>query len=142
MITRSYGQAVGKCVNRLRTKVRCYRVPFDDELTIPSELARDPSGAFEGVDDGLTNGYAGEPLALPRDGSPGGDLGARLAKHVVDGVFVRRPVLAVAPVILADLPALVGIVLALVKASKLLFLGDVQEELDDDDAVVDEHLFE
>ena len=50
-------------------------------------------------------------------------------EHVLDRLRVLRPLLAVAPVLVGDLPALQRVLLALLEALELLLVGDVQPEL-------------
>src|SRR6185312_142162 len=78
------------------------------------------------------------PLAVAADDLPRRVRRVGLVEHLLGGVDVFVPVLAVAPVLGADLPALVGIVLALLETPLLLVLGDGQEHLHQDHAVVDE----
>ena len=57
----------------------------------------------------------------------------------VVGVFVLGPEFALVEVGLGELPLLVGCVDAVLQAPCLLGVGDVEEELEDDDVVVGEH---
>ena len=64
-------------------------------------------------------------------------LGA--VEHVLDRLGVRRPLLAVAPVLVGELPRLQRVVLAGLEAAQLLLVGDVHPELDQDRALGDQH---
>ena len=72
----------------------------------------------------------------------GRGVGRRAREGVAVGAHVVGPQLAVVEVAQAELPALVGAVDAVLQACALLLLGDVQEQLDDRRALVDEHPLE
>src|SRR5688572_29811225 len=97
---------------------------------------------FERLHDPLEDLGAGEPLAVRRDEEPGRGPGVGPLEHLVDRLLVLVPLLAVAPVVGADLPVLVGVLLALLEAPELLLFRDVEEDLDHRTAVVGELLFE
>ena len=61
---------------------------------------------------------------------PGGVFGAGLGQHLVHGHLVLGPLLPVAPVLVGDLPLLLGGVLALGEAGQLGVLVDVDPEFD------------
>jgi hypothetical protein len=62
--------------------------------------------------------------------------------ELVVGVLVTGPELALAEVALGELPVLFGIVDAGLEAAGLLLIGDVEEELEEDDVVVVKHALE
>ena len=73
---------------------------------------------------------------------PRRELGRCLLDHLIDRGLVLVPLLAVAPVLIGDLPLLLRICLALLEALELRLLVDLDPELDDDCAPVGELLLE
>jgi hypothetical protein len=69
-------------------------------------------------------------------------LGRGAPHHLLVGVLVLIPALALLEVAGAELPILGGVVEAGPEALGLLLLGDVQEELEDGRALVRQHLLE
>src|SRR5262249_46819433 len=88
------------------------------------------------------HGDARPPFVLCRDEVPGCVLRVGLVEHFLGGVHVSRPLLPIAPIVRSDLPLLELARLSLVKARELLLLRDVEKELRDRHAVVDERLLE
>lgn len=84
--------------------------------------------------------HAGEPLVVAFDERPRWAPCARTTHHLVDGVDVGVPPLVVPPILVGHLPALVRRLLSVAEAAEQLVLADVEEELHDDRAVVDELL--
>src|SRR5262249_6519243 len=97
---------------------------------------------FERLGADLAHRHARVPLSLAGGGAPGDSPGARLLEHVFDRLVVLRPFAPLTPVVFRDLPALVGLVLALFESLELFFFRDVEADLYDGDAVRDEHLLE
>ncbi len=93
------------------------------------------AAALDLGDHGVEHRYAAELLAVGGDDVPRrpGRLGA--LEHVLDGRAVLVPALAVAPVLVGQLPALERILLALAEATQLLLGRDVHPDLHDDDAL-------
>ena len=83
-----------------------------------------------------------EVLVIAFNERPRRDLRARALNHVVDGDGVVLPTLAIAPVFVGDLPPFVLDAPAVPEPAELLVLGDVDPELDEQDAVRDQLLFE
>src|SRR3712207_485945 len=71
-------------------------------------------------------------LFRSRDHRPGRPVGVRALEHLLDRLLVGRALLAVAPVLVGQLPALQRVLLAPLEALELLLLGDVQPELHED----------
>jgi hypothetical protein len=69
-------------------------------------------------------------------------LGAGALHHIVDRQFVVGPTLAVAPVLVGQLPGFVGDLLAFLEAPQLLVWGDVQPEFQQHDAAFHQLRFE
>src|SRR5512140_1549543 len=91
-----------------------------------SELRFDAlAEALEGLD-------AREELVVRGDDGPRRVVGRGALDHVVHRALVRRPLLAVAPVLVRDLEALVGRVLPRLEAPQLLRGGDREPEFRDD----------
>src|SRR6476620_10226489 len=63
-------------------------------------------------------------------------------EHVLDRILVFAPLLAVAPVVVGQLPRLQRIALSSLEALQLLRFGDVEPELDQDHALVGQHPLE
>src|SRR3954453_12868871 len=80
------------------------------------------------------------PPARPR--RRGGSPRWGAPEHLLQRGLVGGALLAVAPVLVGELPALQGILAAPLEALQLLGLGDVQEELGEDQAVVGQHALE
>src|SRR5580704_7946492 len=91
---------------------------------------------------GLEDLHACPPLVVRLDEVPGRELGARAIDHVAHRALVSRPLLAVAPVLLGDLEALEGRLLALLEAPELLLLAHREPELHDDDAEAHQRMLE
>src|SRR5690606_19842059 len=79
---------------------------------------------------------AGMPLVVPGNQCPGrvGPVGA--VEHVLIGLPVFLGPGAVAQILRCQLPVLAGVVQALGETAQLLFLADVEHQLDDHHAVV------
>src|SRR5690349_78700 len=90
----------------------------------------------ERFDDGRSHGDAGEPLVVGGHDVPRRPLRGGVADHVLVGLHVVLPVVAFLRVGRRELPVLLGIVDALEETPLLLLARDVQEELEDDGAVV------
>src|SRR6185437_12860638 len=84
--------------------------------------------------------HPGEGLVLRLDQRPGRDLGAGPVDHVAHRPLVLGPLRAVPPVLLRDLEALEGDLLALVEAAELLLRAHLEPELRQHEAVPDELL--
>jgi LuxR family transcriptional regulator, maltose regulon positive regulatory protein len=80
----------------------------------------------------------GEPLVVGRDDVPGSPLGAGVAQHLLEGPLVVVPVAPLPNIGGRELPVLLRVVDALEEPLGLLPLGQVQHDLDDVDAVVDQ----
>src|SRR3954447_13570723 len=63
-------------------------------------------------------------------------------EHLVDGVLVVLDLVAVAPVLLCQLPAPNRVLLPVLEPAQLLLRADLQPELDDDHALEHERSFE
>lgn len=105
------------------------------------------SGIFElegthGVDDDLRDGYVAIPLVVSGDDEPRGMLFAGGRDKVVVGLLVLRPEETLFEVGESQFPMFARIVEAGLEAVLLLLVGDMEEKLEDDDIVVDEHGFE
>src|SRR5262245_59906726 len=87
------------------------------------------------LDDRGGDDQASEPLVVGRYDVPGRMLRRGIADHVLVGLHVVVPVLALLDVAGRELPVLFGVLEPFQKALLLLLPGDVQEELTDDDAV-------
>ena len=81
-------------------------------------------------------------LVVAFDQGPGRVPGACGGDHVVHRLLVRLPLLAIAPVLVGQLPALVRQTLALLEAPQLFVLGDVHPVLHQDDAMGHQLRFE
>ena len=80
-----------------------------------------------------------EPLPVGGDEVPGSPVGGCPTQDLLEGRDVGRPQVALSQVTLRELPALVGLVEPRLEPLALLVAVDVQEELDDGGALVDEH---
>ena len=69
-------------------------------------------------------------------------LGRGLLHHVLDRGLIIRPAGAIAEVLIGELPPLQGIGQAGAEAPHLLVRRDVQEQLDEADAGIDQHVLE
>src|SRR6266545_5756339 len=97
---------------------------------------------LEGVDDRGRYRQAGEPLVVGGDDVPGGVGGGRAPDHVLVGVHVGVPVLALPGVLGRELPVFLRLLEAAQEALLLLLARHVEEELPDHDPVVVEVLLE
>ena len=88
------------------------------------------------VCDHRPGGDAGEPLVVGRDHVPRRPLGARVREHLRERLLVVVPVLALGDVVRRELPVLLREVEPLQEPRPLLLLREVEEELDDPEAVV------
>src|SRR5512145_2714230 len=97
---------------------------------------------LEGLARGAKDLDPREVLVVARDERPRGPERARAGHHLVHRLLVLVPLLPVAPVIVTELPALVRRLRALLEALQLLGFRDVQPELHEHDAVLDELILE
>ena len=97
---------------------------------------------LERVDEGLADHEVAIPLAVGRHDVPRGRVGRRLRQRDLVRLLVVVPALALVDVAVLELPLLLRVLQPLFQPGLLLVLGDVQEELADDRAFVDEHAFE
>src|SRR6266540_3089641 len=89
----------------------------------------------EGLVQKLGNGPVAVPLAVGRDDVPGGVFGGAALQGDLVRLHVLRPELPLLEVRRVELPVLGGVLQAGPQAAALLLLGDVQETLDDGDAL-------
>src|SRR6201999_2237406 len=94
------------------------------------------------LDDGRGDDDPREPLVVRGHHVPRRIVAAGFADHVLIGLHVFRPELALGDVAHGKLPALVGFFDALEEAFSLLVPRDIQEELEDERAVAREMLLE
>src|SRR5205085_12455351 len=94
--------------------------------------AAGPHAALDLGVDGLDHLHAGVALGVPLDQVPRRVLGVGALQHVLQRPDVMLSLLAVAPVLVGELPPLQRVLLAALEALELLGVGDVQPELDDD----------
>src|SRR5689334_15907934 len=81
-------------------------------------------------------------LVVGLDEIPRRQVGAGARDHVANRLLVEAPLLAIAPIFGGDLEALERGVRALLESAELLLFADGEPELDDDDAVFGQSLFE
>ena len=91
---------------------------------------------------GLDRRDAGALLVVGADHRPGRELGVGLGQRLADRLGIVVPFLQPVDVDPAQLPLLQRIVLAGEETAKLLGAADIQPELDEDDALIDQHLLE
>src|SRR5271157_5572344 len=122
---RSNGMAASTAMASPPRMRSCFGFPSG----MPARVSRQGGGglvlqfAAESFHDGRQTLHPGEPLEIAFDHGPGRDIGAGLDEHLLDGLGVGVPLLAVAPVFVGQLPALVGRLLALFEAAQLLVLA-------------------
>src|SRR3954452_14668300 len=92
--------------------------------------------------DRLDHLHARPLLLVPLDEVPGRPRRVGAVEHVLDGSRVLLALLAVAPVLLRQLPRLERVLLARLEAVELLLAGEMQEELDEDHPLGGEHPLE
>ena len=97
---------------------------------------------LDAADDRLDHLDPPVALVLGRDHVPGGQRAVGQAQHVVDRLGVLGPLLAVAPVLLGQLPGLERVVPAAFEAAQLLLVREVHPELDHDHALFGQGVFE
>ncbi len=97
---------------------------------------------LEGVPQDAGDGEVAHPLAVAGHDVPRRVRGRRPGQGIAVGPHVVRPQLAVVEIAETELPPLVGAVDAVLQPFPLLLGGDVQEQLDDRRALVDEQLLE
>jgi len=85
---------------------------------------------------------SGVPFVVGGDDFPRGEVERGALEHVLGGLDVLLPLFAVAPILVVDFPAFVGVGGAGLEAAELFLLGDVEEDFDDADAGVVELAFE
>src|SRR5687768_15288861 len=90
------------------------------------------------LDDRPQDLHAREALVVALDDRPGSRARRGLDEHVLDGLVVDVPLLAVAPVLVRELPGLERIRGARLEAAELLVLRDLDPELAHDRAVADQ----
>src|SRR6185369_12287017 len=88
--------------------------------------------ALELPDDRLHDFHAREMFVLRFHQRPRCKFRRRAIYHVRDGLFIGRPLLSVAPVVLGDLESLERGLLAERETLQLLLLADLQPEFADD----------
>src|SRR5437588_9152282 len=93
---------------------------------------------IEGFEDCGGDDEAREPLAVCGNDVPWGMLGGGLLNHLLVRFLIVLPEAALLHVGHGELPIFLSIFEALEKAPLLLFLGELKEELADDDAVTRE----
>jgi hypothetical protein len=98
--------------------------------------------ALDGIEQDGGDGDVAIPLVVGGDDEPGSVFVAGVGEDVGVSVLILRPEFALVDVGVGELPILFGFVDAGLEAACLLGAGDVQEELEDDDVVVDEHALE
>jgi hypothetical protein len=98
--------------------------------------------ALHEIDDDRRDGDVAIPLVIGWDDEPRGVLAAGGGEDVVVGVDVVRPELTFLDVGVGELPLFVLVVDAGLEAAGLLFVRDVEIELEDEDVVVGEEAFE
>src|SRR3954466_14339917 len=125
-----------RCHGRIRLLARSFV-----NRSVASRAAS-PEGLLEPVAQGPQDLDPGPALVLGLDQGPGRAGRAGAVDHVVDGLFVLVPPLAVSPVLRRDLEPLELHVLAFLEAPELLVLADGEPELDYDDAGLRELLLE
>src|SRR6185503_2389065 len=92
----------------------------------------------QGLDHRRRHHHSGEPLVVRGHDVPRRSLGRRVANHVLVRLHVVVPVPALLDVARGELPVLLGLLDATQEALALLLLGDVEEELADDDPIAGE----
>ena len=102
-----------------------------DHLQINLGLRHLHAQVFHGGRNDLRDRQVAKPLVIGRDDVPGRFFLAGLGKYVLERFGVVIPQLTFLVVALADLPVSRGIIKPLLEAFKLLFLADMQKELDD-----------
>ena len=93
----------------------------------------------QGLEDHLAHGEAAVVGVLALDDQPGGVGGARLADHLLVHLLELVVGLEPFPVAVGDPPAGERVLLQALEPLLLLFFGQVQPELDDQRALVDQH---
>src|SRR5215469_15973996 len=115
-------------------------------LAISSSLALSTWGYARSRDakpvhDRGRNHQSAEPLVVGRHHIPWAVLGGGVPDHVLVGVLVFIPVVAFGHVRARELPVFFGLLRSFQKASLLFLLRNMQEKLNDDDAIADEISF-
>ncbi len=100
------------------------------------------AGVVEAVEHRLHGGEAAAALVLAPDHGPGGDGAVAAVEHLGDGGGVVVPAGEAVDVGLAELPLLQRVALALEELAQLLGAADGEPELDEDDAVLHQHVLE
>jgi dTMP kinase len=88
------------------------------------------------------DGEIAEPLLVRRNDEPGGVGRAAAAERVFVGGGIFVPEFPLFEVVNRDFPALIAIVDSFLEATFLFILADVQEEFENSDVILAEHLFE
>jgi hypothetical protein len=97
---------------------------------------------LEGVDQDAGDDDVAVPLLVRGNDKPGGVLATGGGEDVLISGSILWPELALAEVGGIEFPVLVGVVETGLEAASLLVAGDVEEELEDDDVVIDEEVLE
>ena len=92
---------------------------------------------LETLCDDLRDRQVAKPFVVRRDYKPGRVIRAGPAQHLLEGGDVVVPVRALLVVGFADLPLPGRIIQPLLKTGQLLFLGDVEEKLENRRFVLD-----
>src|SRR4051794_12670846 len=86
--------------------------------------------------------HTGPFLLLTRHDVPWRELVVGAGEHLIDRLLVLLDLVAIAPVLVGELPATDGVLLPVLESAQLLLRTDLQPELDDDHALEHERAFE
>src|SRR6266545_568590 len=109
---------------------------------LPETRLPHPATPLQPIHQRLRDGQVAVPLAVGRDDRPGGLGGAATVQGLLVGDGVVLPAVAFLPVVGGELVGLLDVLFAGEQPLALLLLGDVQEELADDGAAVDQQPLE